>query len=550
MYEAFYGFSEKPFSLTPDPKFLYPSTKHNEAFAHLTFGLEQRGGFTVVTGEVGTGKTTLCRYFLDRLDTNTISAFILYPTLATNELLRSINRDLGISTWGQTDKALIDTLHEFLLDSCRNGKNVVLVIDEAQNLSRDVLEQVRLISNLETDTAKLIQIVLIGQSELSHMLSQKDLRQLAQRVTARYHLTPLSCEEMTEYVRHRLTVAEGDAGVDFTNAALRVIHRYSKGVPRLINLVCDRALLGGFVRDSKIINRSIALQAVSEVEGSAKNRWLPRLGFGTWATLLLVLGVFIGGVSLAGVGLTHRGFPWSITPASFWSASYNENNGSTLEASKPSNLVDRMTEDFALRLATFSSEFSHRAASAVLLERWGVRLAGGLTAISALEDMASVARRTSLEYLELDSTLAQLRALNIPVVLEMKDPSRDRVLFLALTSLSDGDAVVYFAPGDSYELPVTILTRFWTGRVRLFWKDYDEIELLEASNHMAWTEVRLKSMGVLESDSRPKANELQNIIRTIQEQVYLEPTGIVGDETRMALYSLAGDDRIPQLGER
>src|SRR5512145_3481722 len=167
MYEAFYGFREKPFNLTPDPKFLYLSAKHNEAFAHLEFGLRQKGGFIVVTGEVGTGKTTLCRYFLERLDENTVSAFILYPALGTTELLRAVNRDLGVANDGKSDKELIDALHEFLLVSRKLGKSIVLVIDEAQNLSRDVLEQVRLISNLETDTEKLIQIVLIGQSELN-----------------------------------------------------------------------------------------------------------------------------------------------------------------------------------------------------------------------------------------------------------------------------------------------------------------------------------------------------------------------------------------------
>ena len=229
MYEAFYGFREKPFNLTPDPKFLYLSGKHHEAFAHLEFGLRQRGGFIVVTGEVGTGKTTLCRYFLERLDESTLSAFILYPALGTTELLRSVNRDLGIASDGhhqKTDKELIDELHDFLLRTRAQGKNTVLVIDEAQNLSRDVLEQVRLISNLETATEKLIQIVLIGQPELNDMLAQRDLRQLAQRITARYHLNPLGRREMTQYIRHRLAVAGGIGRVDFTNGALFRIHTF------------------------------------------------------------------------------------------------------------------------------------------------------------------------------------------------------------------------------------------------------------------------------------------------------------------------------------
>ncbi|MEE9180266.1 MAG: AAA family ATPase, partial [Vicinamibacteria bacterium] len=198
MYEGFFGFREKPFNLTPDPRFLYLSAKHSEAFAHLDFGLKQRGGFVVVTGEVGTGKTTLCRYFLDRLDENTLSAFILYPALGAVELLRSINDDLGITPNGEQAKDLVDALHRFLLEAREADKNIVLVIDEAQNLSPEVLEQIRLISNLETTTEKLIQIVLIGQSELNTMLSQKNLRQLAQRVTARYHLNPMNRDETIE----------------------------------------------------------------------------------------------------------------------------------------------------------------------------------------------------------------------------------------------------------------------------------------------------------------------------------------------------------------
>ncbi len=296
MYEAFFGFREKPFNLTPDPKFLYLSPKHNEAFAHLEFGLERRGGFMVVTGEVGTGKTTLCRYFLDRLDDNTVSAVTLYPALGTTDLLRSVNRDLGIPSEGENGKELIDTLHAFLLESRQKGKNIVLVIDEAQNLSRDVLEQVRLISNLETDTEKLIQIVLIGQSELNDLLAQRDLRQLAQRVTTRYHLTPLTRPEMRQYIRHRLAVAGGIGRVDFTPAALRIIHRFSKGVPRLINLVCDRALLGAYVREEYEIGASTVRRAAKELSSAGSPRpWYRRLGWGM-AALLGALALVLGGL--------------------------------------------------------------------------------------------------------------------------------------------------------------------------------------------------------------------------------------------------------------
>ena len=435
MYEAFFGFREKPFNLTPDPKFLYLSAKHNEAFAHLEFGLKQRGGFMAVTGEVGTGKTTLCRYFLERLDDDTLSAFILYPALGTTELLRSVNKDLGIPAEGESDKELIDCLHEFLLESRREEKNIVLVIDEAQNLSRDVLEQVRLISNLETDTEKLIQIVLIGQSELNDMLAQTDLRQLAQRVTARYRLTPLTRQDLTQYIRHRLAVAGGIGKVDFTAGAFRAVHRYSKGIPRLINLV---------------------RRAVNELEVTEPRPWYRRFGWGLTsiaASLALVLGV----LSLARVGGANG---WSFNPGRVWAALSTDTSAPVA----PSGMsLEQLTEHFELRLVTLSEELSRRAASAVLLERWGIRLGGGLAAISALEDMPSLAERAALQYSELETSFAQLRALNVPAVLEVIHPSRDRILYVTLTRLENDDAVVYFAPGDFYELPIDIVKN--SGRV-------------------------------------------------------------------------------------
>ena len=299
MYETFFGFREKPFNLTPDPRFLYLSPKHQEAFAHLDFGLKQRGGFMIVTGEVGTGKTTLCRYFLNRLDKDTLSAFVLYPALSVTDLLNAVVRDLGITTEATTPKGLIDDLHRFLLKARHDGKNVVIVIDEAQNLSRDVLEQVRLVSNLETSTEKLIQIVLIAQSELNEILAQKDLRQLEQRVTARYHLTPLSQEEMTNYIRHRLSIAGGIGKVDFTPGALRRFHRFSGGVPRLINLVCDRALLAGYVLDRREIDRHIARQVIEELNlPKSKGVW-QRLRRGL-ISLVVTLVIVVGLIALPG----------------------------------------------------------------------------------------------------------------------------------------------------------------------------------------------------------------------------------------------------------
>jgi len=265
VYERHYGFSEKPFNLTPDPKYLFLSQRHTEAFAHLEFGRRERGGFILITGEVGTGKTTLARYFLSRLTARTATAFVLYPALTAAELLRSILEDLHVPAAGTSLKDHVDALHRFLLQAREQDRDVVLLIDEAQDLSAEVLEQIRLISNLETDTEKLIQIVLMGQSELQELLSRRELRQLAQRVTAQYHLAPLSRPETEDYIAHRLRVAGGEGKVAFTPGALGAVHQHSGGVPRLINLVCDRALLAGYVAGARVVDAKMVHRAAREV---------------------------------------------------------------------------------------------------------------------------------------------------------------------------------------------------------------------------------------------------------------------------------------------
>ncbi len=277
MYCSFYGISEKPFSITPDPKFLYLGRTHKEAFAHLLYGIRERGGFIVVTGEIGAGKTTLCRGLLSHLDEDTLVAFIFNPTLSALELLKSINEDFGIPSQGTTKKELIDELNQFLLQKRQEGKNTVLIIDESQSLDGEVLEQVRLLSNLETETEKLLQIILIGQPEFRNILEQPRLLQLNQRVTVRYHLKALSEEETAEYIQHRLSVIDAQDKVFFSPEALRKIWRYTRGVPRLINVLCDRALLAGYGKKKKHIDGKMIDQARREVTG--RSAWAGPLQF-------------------------------------------------------------------------------------------------------------------------------------------------------------------------------------------------------------------------------------------------------------------------------
>ena len=278
MYASFFGLNEKPFSITPDPRYLFLSERHAEALAHLVYGINEAGGFIQLTGEVGTGKTTVVRSLLAQAPKHAEIALILNPRMTPAEFLLAICEELGIHVEQRSEgslKDLVDLLSFHLLKAHAEGKRIVLVVDEAQNLAPEVLEQVRLLTNLETETQKLLQIILIGQPELRELLDRTELRQLAQRITGRYHLDPLSREETAAYVRHRLRVA-GATREMFSNFALREISRLSGGVPRLINIICDRALLGAFTEDRHAVGASVVRRAAGEVFGKTfQPRWLP-----------------------------------------------------------------------------------------------------------------------------------------------------------------------------------------------------------------------------------------------------------------------------------
>jgi len=269
MYNEFYNFREDPFNVTSDPDFFFSSKNHTEAFSHLLYGITQRKGIIVVTGEIGTGKTTLCRTLLNNLDQKIKTAFILNPRFSDLQLLQMIVADLGISGEFKNKFALINALNEFLIRETSIGNNVVLIIDEAQNLGVSQLEQIRLLSNLETEKQKLLQIILIGQPELDQYLKLPELRQLNQRVTVRYHIPPLDQKELENYIHHRLKIASAQIQnkykVYFTDKAIDAVYQHSYGTPRMINILCDRALLAGFVAETYTIDESIIHQCAQEV---------------------------------------------------------------------------------------------------------------------------------------------------------------------------------------------------------------------------------------------------------------------------------------------
>ena len=267
VYLEYYGLTEPPFDITPNPRFLFYSAKHREAFNHLLYGIRERKGFVQMTGEVGAGKTTLCRAMLEQLDRRYATALILNPIMSADELVKAIALEFGLPVNGLDRLDTLAVINNFLLHQVEHGKETVLIIDEAQDLTDELLEQVRLLSNLETDNRKLLQIILFGQPELRERINNPRLRQLRQRITVRYHLPPLSRQEVNQYVRHRLHVSGGNGTPYFTRPALWRVHRYSQGIPRLVNAVCDKALLAGFVQQQTRIGYRMVGQAVRELEG-------------------------------------------------------------------------------------------------------------------------------------------------------------------------------------------------------------------------------------------------------------------------------------------
>lgn len=268
VYLEFYGLTEPPFSITPNPRFLFYSPRHREAFNHLLYGIRERKGFIQLTGEVGAGKTTLCRALLEELGNNYSTALILNPVLDNAELIRAVAAEYGLQVKGMERLEVLAEINRFLLKEAAADRDVVLVIDEAQNLSSESLEQIRLLSNLETNDQKLLQIVLMGQPELRDRLEEYSLRQLRQRITVRYHLTPLTRKELSQYVQHRLAISGARGVPTFTGPALWRVFSYSKGIPRLVNALCDKCLLAGYVRQSDQIDFGTVGRAINELEGN------------------------------------------------------------------------------------------------------------------------------------------------------------------------------------------------------------------------------------------------------------------------------------------
>ncbi len=513
MYVSYYDFREKPFNLTPDPKYLYLSSRHQEALAHLEYARRERGGFVLLTGEVGAGKTTVARHFLTHLDeAQTATAVVLYPALTAQELLASVLADFKApAPQGASLKTLVDRLHAFLLEARAAGRDVILLIDEAQDLAPEVLEQVRLISNLETDSEKLIQIVLMGQSELIELLTLPGLRQIAQRITARYHLTGLDRRECEAYIRHRLTVAGGEGKVTFTARALAAVQRASGGIPRVINLLCDRALLAGFVESTRTITADHVRAAAREVNPPRQARGAARWSFDLrWVTLVLAL---IVGVAYLAAREARRAGPADPLPAM-----------RTAEAAPapPSRSSPTPQARLAPLLLALDREGSREVALRALRAAWG-------------------SGESTLTLTPIESHVDQLRLLDIPLLLEMAHPARRDTCYVGLLGLRGEEATLAPAtpsvPGSATDLTTSVaeLERFWTRRAIVPWMEDERLA----------TDVGLSA--ALSRVGQPiQDGDLEGAVTRFQRQVDLVADGEVGPRTLLALYCLTPHER-PRL---
>jgi general secretion pathway protein A len=543
MYTSFFGLQEKPFAITPDPRYLYLSGRHAEALAHLMYGINEAGGFIQLTGEVGTGKTTVIRSLLEQLPGHADVALILNPRVTPAEFLLTICEELHVhvpdSGQGST-KTLMDLLGRHLLDTHARGRRVVLIVDEAQNLSTETLEQVRLLTNLETATTKLLQIILIGQPELRTLLDQPELRQLAQRITGRYHLDPLSAEESAGYVKHRMRVAGATAEV-FTPSALREIHRLSGGIPRVINVICDRALLGAFTQEDHRAGAALVRQAASEVYGRpVPAPWLKWTTAAAVAAAVALVGVgawmYLGSrprttadevaatadVAPAGAA-TAPGAPAGTAPAA-----------TTPAAAEPQAVPPVETVPLDQLLVRHGNDTTTEAALGKLFALWG-----------AVYDPAKgrgcdQATRQGLECLFQKGSWAQLHALNRPAVLTLTD-DLGRSHQVVLTGLDNEHARIDLG-GEQREVSISAVSRYWFGDFLLLWRP--PLAVAKAltpgmrGEDVRWLRDSLRAAKGLPAS--PPGNdlyddELVQLVQDFQRQHRLAVDGVAGVQTQIAL---------------
>jgi general secretion pathway protein A len=551
MYLSFFGLSEKPFAITPDPRYLYLSERHAEALAHLLYGINESGGFIQLTGEVGTGKTTVVRTLLSRVPHHADVAVILNPRVTPVEFLLTICEELGLGIADadrDSVKQMVDALNRRLLAAHAEGRRIIVIVDEAQNLSAEVLEQVRLLTNLETPTQKLLQIILIGQPELRELLDRTELRQLAQRITGRYHLEPLSREETRGYIRHRLRVA-GAAGEIFTPGALAEVHRLSTGIPRVINVTCDRALLGAYTRETRNITAGLVRLAAGEVYG---RRFVP-VWLGWLAAALGLVTIVL--LAVGGWQLWQRQIsPWHafaakpIRPAPAAAVpipAVATPSPTSAKMTAPSPAAAPVAASINALLAANSAYTNDATAFRRLLSLWG-------TAMADDRNPCGQAAKVGLSCLEQRGSWAQVRALNRPAILTLTDDhgQRHRVV---LSALDDRFATLNLGEHDE-RVPLEELSRDWFGEFTLVWKPKTartrSLTVGMTGDEVRWLRRSLNALQGAASDPEHGDvydQELAIAVQNFQREHRLNVDGIAGVQTQVMLDTALAEPGSPLL---
>jgi general secretion pathway protein A len=555
MYAQYFGLNQAPFSIAPDPRYLFMSERHREALAHLLYGVGGGGGFVVLTGEIGAGKTTVCRCFLEQIPRRTNVAYIFNPKVTVAELLKSVCDEFRIPYEHQgpgqaTIKDYVDPLNGFLLKTHAVGQNNVLIIDEAQNLSADVLEQLRLLTNLETSERKLLQIMLIGQPELRTMLAQPELEQLAQRVIAHFHLDALTQDETDQYIQHRLSISGLQRGRLFDRRAVHRIHQLTNGVPRRVNLLCDRALLGAYVENKNKVDQRIVDKAAQEVwaiKASANNtpaaaprnkerkqaRWMPWLAGGLLLSAIAGSGV-VSWLHQHQLG-QHSKPPSKGTASSAPGASPSRTAAQVVSsASQPSSTMSASLAAPAIDAnMVYRSAFrKEKDALRALAPMWHITLGDG-------GDVCAQAQQQNLACFRNSGGLALIRQLERPVVLALHD-DHNQPIHALLTGLQDQSALLQF-DGHTYALPLSVLSSMWRGDFATLWRTPPSFRMKVLPGNKGavvdWLAVQLSK---IDQSAAPTGKQIFDA--TMQSRVYafqmaqgLKPDGVVGATTFMLI---------------
>lgn len=523
MYKEYFGLKELPFSIAPDPRYLYMSHKHREALAHLVYGVSSDGGFVLLTGEVGTGKTTVCRCLLEQLPENTDVAFVLNPKLSAEELLAVLCDELGIRypEGYPSIKVLVDRINAYLLDAHARERKTVLIIEEAQNLTTDVLEQLRLLTNLETNQRKLLQIVMVGQPELQDKLAMPEMRQLAQRITARYHLGSLSKEEVAEYVTHRLAVAGVHTKL-FPPPVMDKLFRLSGGVPRLINVICDRALLGAYVHGKERVDKKTLAKAAREVFGESQKERKPKIL--RWALAGLLI---ISAAALAGTIYTQNS---SISPAK--QAGPPQPAAAAPEPPKLDTL--RWPSDRPIQQ---SRDMAYQA----LFKAWNIQYSGPGNA------PCQQAGAQGLGCLDTSTSLSGLLQLNRPAVLRLFD-DEGKEFYATLTTLQ-GQTATFVVGYETRKVGVVEVEAHWLGDCTLLWrlppKYQGDIKSGSKGAGVQWLDTQLAIIQGRTDQAGMKSvfdKSLVKQVKQFQLSKGLTPDGVVGPQTIIHLNTAAGSD--------